>query len=281
MSRSNRLARGQNALRWTGLFCCALVALSLLAGCSRTGSGLTITGSTSVTPFMEHLAEQYTKAHPGMHINVQGLGSSAGIQAALNGTAALGMSSRSLTEEEAAQLNQLVIAYDALAIVVHPSNPVQSLKREDIRRIFDGDVVQWDTVGGRAEPITLISREAGSGTYSAFQELLMDGHAISTAALRQGSNGAIRQIIADDPDALGYISLGIVDASVKAVAIDGVTPSAEHVLANTYQLVRPFLLVWRKDQPLDPDAQQFLTFLQSPEAREELVRGGLITPEER
>jgi phosphate transport system substrate-binding protein len=257
------------------------MALHLLAGCSGATSELTITGSTSVTPFVESLAEQYARVERGPHINVQGLGSSAGIQAALNGTAALGMSSRSLNPEEAAELNQLVIAYDALAVVVHPSNDVESLSREEIQRIFEGELTQWSGLSNMAEPITLISREAGSGTYSAFDELLMEGRPISTAALRQGSNGAIRQIIASDPAAIGYISLGIVDASVRAVAIDGVTPTPEHVVANTYQLVRPFLLVWRKDQPLSGEAQQFLTYLQSPEAQRELARGGLIPPEER
>lgn len=266
--------------RWAAL-CCCLLALPLLGACAGAGGGLTITGSTSVTPFVEHLAEQYMRLHPGEHINVQGLGSSAGIQAALNGTAALGMSSRALTDDEAAQLEQAVIAYDALAVVVHPSNRVQSLSRADIQRIFDGEVTNWSAVGGAEAPITLISREAGSGTYSAFEELLMDGLPISTAALRQGSNGAIRQIIADDPNAIGYISLGIVDASVKAVAIDGVSPSAEHVLADTYQLVRPFLLLWRNSEPLGAEAQDFLAFLQTPAAQEELARGGLITPQER
>jgi phosphate transport system substrate-binding protein len=256
--------------------CLALLA-ALLAGCGQTaGGGLTLTGSTSVTPFAEHLAELYMHAHPGTIINVQGLGSSAGIQAAESGTAEIGMSSRALEEEEAAVLDQAVIAYDALAVIVHPANPVLSLNRSEIQRLFMGSVDVWSEVGGPAEQVTLISREAGSGTYSAFEELLMEQQLISSTALRQGSNGAIRQIVADDPNAIGYISLGIVDSSVRALAIDGVVPSAEHVLDRSYTLVRPFLFVWRKDQPLSALAQQFRDYVLSPEAQQELVLRGLV-----
>jgi phosphate transport system substrate-binding protein len=214
--------------------------------------------------------------HPGVTINVQGLGSSAGIQAAENGTAEVGMSSRNLEADESAQLDQLVIAYDALAVVVHPQNPVAQLSRDEVQGVFGGRLHLWDEVHGTHAPITLVSREAGSGTYGAFEELLMDKKPVSPASLRQGSNGAIRQIVADDPNAIGYISLGIVDRSVKAVAIDGVTPSAEHVLDGSYTLVRPFLFVWRKGATLSPEAQQFIDYVISPEGQRELQLGGLI-----
>ena len=270
------LALRQRQRQWM-LIVCLLLMTELFAGCTQTSErSITLTGSTSVTPFAEHLAEIYMRAHPGITINVQGLGSSAGIQAAENGTAEVGMSSRNLEPEEAAQLDQIVIAYDALAIIVNPNNPIDQLSRNDVQKIFGGAVHTWDDLQGPHGSITLVSREAGSGTFGAFDELLMEKKPISSAALRQGSNGAIRQIVADDTNAVGYISLGIVDASVKPVAIDGVQPSAEHVLDKSYTLVRPFLFVWRKGSTLSPEAQQFIDYVTSEEGQRELVLGGLV-----
>ncbi len=259
------------------LVVCLLLMTVLLASCTQTAErSITLTGSTSVTPFVEHLAEIYMRTHPGITINVQGLGSSAGIQAAENGTAEIGMSSRNLEPEETAQLDQIVIAFDALAIVVNPNNPISDLSRSNVQQIFGGSLQQWDSLEGPHGKITLVSREAGSGTYGAFDELLMEKKPISSAALRQGSNGAIRQIVADDSNAIGYISLGIVDASVKAIAVDGVQPSAEHVLDKTHTLVRPFLFVWRKGSTLSPEAQQFIDYVISDEGQRELELGGLV-----
>ena len=249
----------------------------LLAACGASDAGgLTVTGSTSVTPFAEHLAELYQHAHAGVAINIQGLGSSAGIRAALDGVAEIGMSSRDLQPEEAAKLEQIVIARDALAVIVNPDNPVTGLSTAQIQGIFGGQIRSWDAVGGPPLPITVLSREAGSGTFSAFGELVMKGKPTITSALRQGSNGAIRQIVAQDPNAIGYISLGIVDPTVKALAIDRVAPSVAHVEAGTYKLVRPFLFVWRKGQPLTPLGQAFVDYVMGAEGQSELLKAGLV-----
>ncbi len=249
----------------------------LLAACgSGDASSLTVTGSTSVTPFAEHLAELYQHAHAGVAINIQGLGSSAGIRAALDGVAEIGMSSRDLQPEEADKLDQIVIARDALAVIVNPDNPITGLSTAQIQGIFGGQLRSWDALGGPALPITVVSREAGSGTFSAFGELLMKGKPIATLALRQGSNGAIRQIVAQDPNAIGYISLGIVDSTVKALAINSVEPSVVHVEGGTYKLVRPFLFVWRKGQPLSPLGQAFVDYVMGEEGQSELIKAGLV-----
>ena len=261
--------------RWR---CSLILWLMLgLAACGPSDSGgITVTGSTSVTPFAEHLAELYQHAHAGVAINIQGLGSSAGIRAALDGVAEIGMSSRDLQPEEADQLDQIVIARDALAVIVNPENPVNGLSTAQIQGIFGGQIRSWDALGGPPLPITVVGREAGSGTFSAFEELVMRGKPTATLALRQGSNGAIRQIIAQDPNAIGYISLGIVDPTVKALAIDSVEPSVEHVEAGTYKLVRPFLFVWRKGQPLSPLSEAFVDYVMSAEGQSELLKAGLV-----
>ena len=266
---------GRLPARWRRSLILGLMLLLAACGPSDSG-GLTVTGSTSVTPFAEHLAELYQKQHPGMAINIQGLGSSAGIRAALDGVAEIGMSSRDLQPEEADKLDQVVIARDALAVIVNPDNPVTGLSTAQIQGIFGGQIRSWDALGGPPLPITVVSREAGSGTFSAFEELVMKGKLIATRALRQGSNGAIRQIVAQDPNAIGYISLGIVDPTVKALAIDSVEPSVVHVEAGTYKLVRPFLLVWRKGQPLSPLGEAFVGYVMGTEGQSELIKAGLV-----
>jgi len=266
---------GRSPTRWRSSL--ILWLLLLLAACGPSDSGgITITGSTSVTPFAEHLAELYQHAHAGVAINIQGLGSSAGIRAALDGVAEIGMSSRDLEPEEAEQLDQIVIARDALAVVVNPDNPVAGLSTAQIQGIFGGQIRNWDALGGPALPITVVGREAGSGTFTAFEELVMKGKPTATLALRQGSNGAIRQIVAQDPNAIGYISLGIVDPTVKALAIDSVEPSVVHVEAGTYKLVRPFLFVWRKGQPLSPLGRAFVDYVMGAEGQSELLKAGLV-----
>nr|PZN35986.1 MAG: phosphate-binding protein [Chloroflexota bacterium] len=256
--------------------CCLL----LLASCtSASTTRLTITGSTSMSPFVELLAEHYQAEHPGVAIDVQGLGSSAGIRAALDGVSELGMSSRLLTAEEADQLAQMVMARDALAIIVHPTNPVTGLTTEQVRALFAGSITSWAELGGPARPVVLVSREAGSGTHSAFEELVMQGTQITSSALRQGSNGAIRQIVADNPDAIGYISLGVVDDTVRPVAIDGVTPTIAEVQSGSYRIMRPFLIVWHRDHELSPPATAFLEYIHSPAGQAELIRSGLVPGE--
>ncbi|HNP69687.1 MAG TPA: phosphate ABC transporter substrate-binding protein [Kouleothrix sp.] len=252
------------------------LALLLLTACGQDQSGLTVTGSTSVAPFAEHLAEMYQRAHVGTAINIQSLGSGAGIQAAIDGVAEIGMSSRQLKPEEAAKLDELVIARDALAVIVHPDNPVSQLSLAQVQDIFSGKIRTWKAFGGPDEPINLVIREAGSGTFSAFDELVMKGKQVTTSALRQGSNGAIRQVVAEDPNAIGYISLGIVDSSVKPLTIDNVAPSVAHVEAGSYKFVRPFLFIWQKNHTFSPLAEQYVKFVMSDEGQQELQKLGLV-----
>jgi phosphate transport system substrate-binding protein len=237
---------------------------------------LTLTGSTSVGPFAEQLAERYEQQHPDAKVNIQALGSSAGIQAAAEGTVEIGMSSRHLESAEEEQLQTYEIARDALAIIVHPSNSISDLSAEQVRQIFTGQIGNWRLLGGSDAPIDVVTREAGSGTYAAFEELVMNKELPAPRALRQGSNGAVRQLVAGNPDAIGYISLGIVNETVKPVAIDEIQASTEAVISGQYKLVRPFLFVQNKNTALSPLAQQFLSFVLSPEGQHELVQAGLI-----
>lgn len=245
------------------------------AGCKSEVSSrpLCVAGSTSVQPFAEKLAEIYMHAHPQVRIDVQGGGSSAGIYAAAEGAADLGASSRELVPKEK-NLTEIPIAYDGIAIIVHPCNPLTSIPMEEIRRIFSGKDADWRSLGLPPHPIHLITREEGSGTREAFEHMVMGQAEITPAALVQDSNGSVREIVAGDPHALGYISAGLVDERVKALAIDGITPSRENIKTHAYKLVRRFLLVSRAAPA--GQAKVFVDFILSPQGQEILEKEGLV-----
>jgi phosphate transport system substrate-binding protein len=246
----------------------------LTMSCQRSKAGITVAGSTSVEPFAELLAEEYMLKHPGAHIYVQGGGSTAGIEAVRSRAAHIGMSSRSLIGEEK-NLYSVTIARDALAIIVHPSNPVRDLSLDQIRQIFSGKIKNWKDVGGLSTAIILVTREEGSGTREAFQKMVMEKEEISLESLVQDSNGAIRQVVSGDPNAIGYISLGLVNEKVQGVRISGVEPNLKNIVHGRYRLIRPFLFVFNGSPA--GEANSFLDFVLSTEAQELLQKEGLVT----
>ena len=251
-----------------------LVFFSGGTGCQRGQAGITVAGSTSVEPFAELLAEEYMLHHPQSHIYVQGGGSTAGIEAVRTHAAHIGMSSRSLMDDEK-NLYAVTIAKDAIAIIVHPENPVKDLSLSQIRQVFGGKIRNWSETGGGLRPIVLVTREEGSGTREAFQKMVMEKEEINLEALVQDSNGAIRQVVGSDPNAIGYISLGLVNEKVKALKISGVEPNLRNIFYGRYRLVRPFLFVFN-GKP-EGEANSFLEFVLSPEAQELLQKEGLVT----
>ena len=250
-----------------------ILAISMTLGCQRSGAGMTVAGSTSVEPFAELLAEEYMSNHPDVHIYVQGGGSTAGIEAAISGAANIGMSSRNLIDAEK-KLHAVTIAKDAIAVIVHPSNPIKDLPLDRISEVFSGKIVNWKELGGPDHPIDIVTREEGSGTRESFQKFVMGKEDISLGALVQDSNGAVRQVISSDPNAIGYISLGLVNDQVKALSISGIQPNLANVNNSTYTLVRPFLFVFR-EEPAE-EAKSFLDFVLSPLGQKLLLKEGLV-----
>jgi len=256
-----------------------LISLTLLTACdggADDGTAFVIAGSTSVQPYVEMLVEYYEHYHPERFVDVQGGGSSSGIQAATAGTAALGMSSRNLRGDEL-YLWSHEIARDALAIIVHPSNEVGNLTLEQIRKIYTAEITNWSELGGDDARIHIITREEGSGTRAAFEELVMDNQRITPRAIVQDSNGSVRQLVSGDRFSIGYISLGLVDIgenSVNAVRIGGVAPTAENVRDYTYALFRRFLLV-SLEEPTE-NVMDFIHFIDSEEGHRIMIDEGLI-----
>ena len=235
-----------------------------------------IAGSTSVQPYAEVLAEEYAILYPEKVIDVQGGGSSAGITAVESGTAHIGMSSRNLKESEQ-HLWSVEIAKDGLAVIINPANPITGLTLGQIRSVYASDITNWSELGGLNATIHIITREEGSGTRSAFEELVMDDVRITARAIVQDSNGAVRQLVADDPHSIGFISLGLVDIGekpVKAVQLDNVVPTRENVINGSYPLYRPFLFV-SASIPEGP-VMDFIDFILSSDGRRILADEGLI-----
>ena len=255
-----------------------VTAMALVSGCapkqsSGGGSTITLAGSTSVQPFAEILAEDYMTTHPEVSVNVQGGGSSAGVTAAQSGAAEIGMLSRELKGSEKG-LKEYVIAHDAIAVAVHSSNPITQLSKVEIQGIFAGKITNWQEVGGPNHLIHVVSREEGSGTRSAFDELIMGKKEVTAWAMVQDSNGAVRETVAGDRYCVGYISLGLVDNRVKALVIDGVTPSIQTVANKSYGIVRPFLFVTTTEpQGL---SKEFIDYVLSPTGQNILKHEGLV-----
>jgi len=253
----------------------ALVLVFLLVGCgSGVESTVIVAGSTSVQPYAEVLAERYSGIHPERAVDVQGGGSTTGIRAAQSGTADIGMSSRNLTDEER-EMWHVVIARDGLVLIVHNDNPVTGLTLEQVRLIYNGSVTNWSEVGGADRGIHVITREEGSGTRGAFEEMLMAGSWITSRAIVQNTNGAVRQLVSNDVDSIGFLSLGLADHSVKALELDGVVPSWGNIMDREYTLYRPFYFV-SIEEPAG-DIKAFVDFVLSEEGQRLLMVEGLIS----
>ena len=221
-------------------------------------------GSTSVTPLMELLAAEYQKAKPHIKININGTGSGDGIKNA-GALYQIGMSSRELTPAEQGQgLKEEIIAIDGIAVIVNGANPVGDLSVEQIRNIYTGAITDWSQVSGGAKQgkIAVVSREEGSGTRGAFEELAGFQGKLLKGANESTSTGAIKAGIAQNPDAIGYISLGSVDNSVKAAAVGGVAANSANVVNGSYKIARPFIVL--SGNNVHPESKSFLDWIVSP-----------------
>ena len=250
-----------------------LAACVLAAGCGKPRENITMAGSTAFQPFAEKLADQYMTAHPEVAITIQGGGSALGIQSALSGASQIGMADLVTLPQEAASLKNLVAARDGIAVVLNPANAVTGLTLAQVRGIFSGTIKNWKEVGGADHAIAVISREAGSGTRTSFEQII-GGVTLTPDALIQDSNGTIRETVANDAHAVGYLSHGLINEKIKPVTIEGASCSEKDIMAGSYKLVRPVFLVYQSG--VSPACQAFLDYLLSAEAQELLHQNGLI-----
>jgi phosphate transport system substrate-binding protein len=250
-----------------------LTLLTVFFGCGKAKVPITMAGSTAFQPFAEKLADQYMQSHNNVTITVQGGGSAVGIQSANSGAAQIGMADLVTLPQEAKSLDAIVVAKDGIAVVVNPKNTVTNLTTDQVRDIFNGKITNWKELGGPDAQITVVSREAGSCTRSSFEQIIKDIN-LKRDALIQDSNGTIRETVANDANAVGYISHGLINEKVKALKIDGQESTTESITNGNYKLVRPiFLLV--KGQP-QGEIKNFIDYILSSEGQQTIKSNGLL-----
>ncbi|MGE4277609.1 MAG: phosphate ABC transporter substrate-binding protein PstS family protein [Lawsonibacter sp.] len=274
------------------------MALSLLAGCGSSGStnnntdtaqstpkaqtelsGVVNTnGSTSMEKVMQIFIEAFQEQNKGVTVNYNGSGSGAGVTSAIDGTADLGLASRELKDEETAQGAQAhIVALDGVAVVVNPENTVSDLTKEQIAKIFTGEITNWNQLGGADTEIAVYGREAGSGTRGAFEELV--GVVDSCNYLNEySSTGDVIGNVASNPNAIGYASLSAVGDTVKAVKVNGVECTEATVQDGTYAIQRPFIMITKEGTELSAAAQAFLDFAMSDTVSELIIQAGAVPP---
>ena len=203
---------------------------------------ISMVGSTSMEKFANALSEVFMEKYPNVTVQAEFVGSGAGIEAVTNGSADIGNSSRNLTDEEKANgIAENIVAIDGIAVVVDPANTVADLTKQQLTDIYSGTVTNWSEVGGSDSPIVVVGREAGSGTRSAFEELLgLEDQCKYSSEL--DSTGAVMARVASTPGAIGYVSLDVLDDTVKALNLEGTEPTAENIKAGSYFLSRPFVM---------------------------------------
>jgi phosphate transport system substrate-binding protein len=255
----------------------AIMAVSALTGCSGSKGGTVSTdGSTSMEKVIGALGESFENDNSGVTFTYNPTGSGSGIKAVLEGRCDIGLSSRNLKDEEKADgLTETVLAYDGIAMIVHPENPVSDLTLEQIAAIYTGEITNWNEVGGNDGEIVLIGREAGSGTRDGFESITGTEDACK---YRQEltSTGDVITTVAGNPNAIGYASLASVKNSVKAISVGGVAPSEATIKDGSYAVQRPFVLVTKTDAELSETAKKFFDYITSADANEIITSAGVV-----
>ena len=233
-------------------------------------------GSTSMEKGIGALGESFMAANEGVEFTYNPTGSGAGITAAQEGRCDIGLSSRALKDEEkAGGLKETVLAYDGIAIIVNPENPVNDLTLDQIAKLYTGEITNWKDVGGNDAEVVLIGREAASGTRDGFESITGTK---DKCQYRQEltSTGDVITAVSQNPDAIGYASLASIKDSVKALNVDGVTPSEATVKDGSYKVQRPFVLVTVEGKELTPVAQKFFDYITSPDAAAIIAKAGAV-----
>ena len=261
-----------------------LVVLVVAAGCSRgqrATQDVIVSGSTTILPIAEESAKAYMDEHPETKVLVSGMGSSAGIEAVSAGTADIGTSSRDLKPEEASLgLVDTPIAYDGIAVIVSPENPVTGLTKAQLKAIFAGEITNWREVGGADRVIDIVNRDEASGTREAFKKIVMGDLAFDPRAAVLPGTGQVRDVVARAPGAIGYISAGFVsprftDVKVKALKVDGVAPTEKNIGSSAYPIGR-ILHFFTKGAPTGPTKEYIDYVLSAAVQKGVVVDAGFI-----
>ena len=268
----------------------AIGVSAALVGCgsdaaTESTQTISVSGSTSVTELMEVLGETFGQKNSSVVVEVQGTGSSAGIRAANDGTSEIGMSSRSVADSELNQdVRKTVLAHDGIAVVVNNANGVVDLAGEQISSIYRGEITNWSAVGGSDSPIVVVTRDPASGTRGAFEDIMnlqdRDENGTKFSAIFSGAqvaagNGAVKTTVAQNQYAIGYISLGSVDDSLKALSVDGAEATGANISSGAYGVARPFVLLHGEE--LSEASKAYMNWMLSSEGQKVVEEKGYIS----
>ncbi|OGR70308.1 MAG: phosphate ABC transporter substrate-binding protein [Elusimicrobia bacterium GWD2_63_28] len=260
-----------------------LITIVMLLGLAAQASAgkIVLEGSTTVLPIAQRAAEVFMKQNPDADLSVRGGGSGVGIASIIDGTCDIADASRAIKPAELEKaskkgrdLKAHIIAMDGISHILHPSNPLKGLTRAQIKQLYTTRVKNWKEIGGPDLKVVVISRDSASGTFEAFSELVLDKKKVRPDAIMQASNQGIASIVARTPGAIGYVGLGYVTDSVKAIAVDGVMPDKNSVLRNKYAISRP-LFMYTVGAP-QGDIKKFIDFLKGPEGQKIVSEEGFV-----
>lgn len=264
------------------------IALLLAAlGLTAAACAQKLKGSDTLLPLAQKAAENYSEKNPSAHVTVTGGGSGVGLSSLREGTTDIAMASRRIKFDERVRMQQagrpveeLTVAFDALAVIVHPSNPVSRLTREQLEGIFRGKITNWKQVGGEDRKIVVYSRETSSGTYEFFKESVLKHRNFMPAVLSMPATGAIIQSVSQTPGAIGYVGLAYLNPEVKALAVsyDGggsyVAPTFDNARSKSYPIVRPLYFYYTKSN--EAAVRPLVDYLTSDEGQAMVASIGFI-----
>ncbi len=244
---------------------------------------IVIKGSTTVLPIAQKVAEAYMKQHPDVKISISGGGSGNGIKALIDGSTNIADSSRFIKPKEVKLAVErgvypvpFAVAYDCIVPVVHPDNPLKDITMDQLKAIYQGKIKKWKEIGGLDNPIVVISRDTSSGTYEVWHKKVLKKKRVFPGALLQASNGAIVQAVSKNKYAIGYVGIGYLDKSVKALTVNGIEGSEETTLNGTFPISRPLYMFtpgWPKGETL-----KFINFVINPEKGQKYIKAAGFVP---
>jgi len=245
------------------------------------GNAITLKGSTTVLPVAQAAAEIFMEKNPGIKISVQGGGSGVGIASLLDKTTDIADSSRKIKPEEIEKAkaggvnpNEIAIALDGIAVIVHPTNSVKALTKAQIKDIFTGKISNWSEVGGMNAKIVAVNRDTSSGTFEAFETLALNKEKVRPDALTTASNQAVAQTVAQTPNAIGYVGHGFLSPKVKAVTVDKIECTKQTIQSEKYPLSR-YLYMYTNGKP-SGNIEKFIDFVLSAEGQKLVVQEGFV-----
>lgn len=269
------LSNRKNFIIIFALILIPLISVLFIVLAKKPGGMVQLAGSTAFQPFAEKLADKYMESSAGVIVDVQGGGSALGIMASSQGIVDIGMADMVKLPVETNKLEKIIVAYDGIAVIVNPGNDISQLTTSELQKIFSGEVNDWKEAGGNLSgAIRVISREEGSGTRKSFDTLVLNGKRLSKQAMYQDSNGTIRETVKSDPNAIGYISIGFLESSVKPLILNGVEANNTNVKSGKYKIMRPVYFLLKS--PVKEQTRQFVNYILSSEAQNQIEKDGLI-----